>query len=191
MPLDVLYEDDDLMAMNKPAGMVVHPSFRNTSGHASSTACCGGFATERICGQVWSAVSTRTHQASSAHRAVARRARPHSTRYTSRTGHEGVPRDRPRHAAASRGRDHAASRARPCRPPPHRRQRGWRAERDAVPGRRRLHGTYSLVHCELVTGRTHQIRVHLAARGVADRRRSRRTARPIRRSPGRRCTRGA
>src|SRR5438477_2130740 len=30
--LDVLYEDDDVMAVNKPAGMVVHPSFRNVSG---------------------------------------------------------------------------------------------------------------------------------------------------------------
>src|SRR5437870_3500728 len=32
VPLDVVYEDDDLMAINKPAGMVVHPSFRNASG---------------------------------------------------------------------------------------------------------------------------------------------------------------
>src|SRR5678815_4289484 len=32
VPLDVLYEDDALMAINKPAGMVVHPSYRNSSG---------------------------------------------------------------------------------------------------------------------------------------------------------------
>jgi 23S rRNA pseudouridine1911/1915/1917 synthase len=32
LPLDVLYEDDALIAVNKPAGMVVHPSFRNPSG---------------------------------------------------------------------------------------------------------------------------------------------------------------
>jgi 23S rRNA pseudouridine1911/1915/1917 synthase len=32
VPLDVLYEDDALIAVNKPAGMVVHPSFRNPSG---------------------------------------------------------------------------------------------------------------------------------------------------------------
>ena len=30
--LDILYEDDDLLAVNKPAGLVVHPSFRNLSG---------------------------------------------------------------------------------------------------------------------------------------------------------------
>src|SRR4051812_22980992 len=32
LPLDVLYEDEHVIAINKPAGMVVHPSFRNASG---------------------------------------------------------------------------------------------------------------------------------------------------------------
>ena len=32
LDLDILYEDDDLLAVNKPAGLVVHPSFGNTSG---------------------------------------------------------------------------------------------------------------------------------------------------------------
>ena len=30
--LEVLYEDDHLLAINKPAGVVVHPSYRNTAG---------------------------------------------------------------------------------------------------------------------------------------------------------------
>ncbi len=29
MPLDILYEDDDLVIINKPAGIIVHPSFKN------------------------------------------------------------------------------------------------------------------------------------------------------------------
>src|SRR5947209_13470908 len=33
MPLDVLFEDDDLLVLNKPTGMVVHPS----AGHEEST----------------------------------------------------------------------------------------------------------------------------------------------------------
>ena len=33
IPLDILYEDDDLLIVNKPKGMVVHPS----AGHASGT----------------------------------------------------------------------------------------------------------------------------------------------------------
>src|SRR5829696_5856413 len=30
--LAVLYEDESLIALNKPAGLVVHPTYRNTSG---------------------------------------------------------------------------------------------------------------------------------------------------------------
>ena len=30
--LDVLYEDGHLLALDKPAGVVVHPSYRNTEG---------------------------------------------------------------------------------------------------------------------------------------------------------------
>ena len=32
IPLDIVYEDDDLMVINKPAGMVVHPGCGNYSG---------------------------------------------------------------------------------------------------------------------------------------------------------------
>lgn len=32
MDLDIVYEDDDLLVVNKPAGMVVHPAFGNWSG---------------------------------------------------------------------------------------------------------------------------------------------------------------
>ena len=32
IPLDIIYEDDDLLVVNKPKGMVVHPAVGNTSG---------------------------------------------------------------------------------------------------------------------------------------------------------------
>ena len=32
IPLDIVYEDDDLIVINKPAGMVVHPGFGNWNG---------------------------------------------------------------------------------------------------------------------------------------------------------------
>src|SRR4051812_13172857 len=32
VPLDVLYEDDHLLAINKPAGLVVHPTYKHTTG---------------------------------------------------------------------------------------------------------------------------------------------------------------
>lgn len=32
IPLDIVYEDDDLLIVNKPAGMVVHPGYNNVTG---------------------------------------------------------------------------------------------------------------------------------------------------------------
>ena len=32
IPIDIVYEDDDLLVVNKPAGMVVHPGHGNYSG---------------------------------------------------------------------------------------------------------------------------------------------------------------
>ncbi len=32
IPLDILFEDDDIIIVNKPAGMVVHPAFQNWTG---------------------------------------------------------------------------------------------------------------------------------------------------------------
>ncbi len=32
IPLNIVYEDDDLLVLNKPAGMVVHPAYQNWSG---------------------------------------------------------------------------------------------------------------------------------------------------------------
>ncbi len=32
IPLNIIYEDDDLLVLNKPAGMVVHPAYQNWSG---------------------------------------------------------------------------------------------------------------------------------------------------------------
>jgi 23S rRNA pseudouridine1911/1915/1917 synthase len=32
IPLNIMYEDDDLLIVNKPAGMVVHPAYGNYSG---------------------------------------------------------------------------------------------------------------------------------------------------------------
>lgn len=29
LPLDIIYEDEDLMVINKPAGMPIHPSMNN------------------------------------------------------------------------------------------------------------------------------------------------------------------
>ncbi len=40
IPLDIIFENDDLMVVNKPAGMVVHPAAGHDSGNPCS--CCVG-----------------------------------------------------------------------------------------------------------------------------------------------------
>jgi len=50
LPLDILFEDDDLVVVNKPAGMVVHPAYANLTGtlvnallaHCQSLSSVGG-----------------------------------------------------------------------------------------------------------------------------------------------------
>ena len=39
IPLDILYEDDDLLVVNKPKGMVVHPAAGHSSGTLSMRFC--------------------------------------------------------------------------------------------------------------------------------------------------------
>ena len=36
IPLDIVYEDDQLMVINKPAGLVVHPGWATTAAHWST-----------------------------------------------------------------------------------------------------------------------------------------------------------
>ncbi|MDR0978855.1 MAG: hypothetical protein LBL91_02810 [Lachnospiraceae bacterium] len=40
MPLDIVYEDPDIIVINKPKGMVVHPRKRKFNRHVSK--CCNG-----------------------------------------------------------------------------------------------------------------------------------------------------
>jgi 23S rRNA pseudouridine1911/1915/1917 synthase len=165
VPLDVLYEDEHLIALNKPAGMVVHPSYRNTRGTLLNgvlwrlqgrDAAPPGLVSrldKNTSGVVLVALSAGTHarlqraaragQVRKQYLAVVRGLpRPTEGVITLPLQHD--PADRRRMAVASAGRG-APSETR------------YRvvAAKDG----------YALVLCELVTGRTHQIRVHLSASG--------------------------
>lgn len=167
IPLDILYEDDQLIVVNKPKGMVVHPA----AGHYTGTLvnallyhCRGSLSgingvlrpgiVHRIDRDTTgSLVAAKTDQA---HQNLADQLKVHSIRRLYRAivignlkADEGTidapiarhPTDRKKMAVCQPGRG-----------------------KEAVTHYRVLErfGNYTYIECRLETGRTHQIRVHMA-----------------------------
>lgn len=169
IPLSILYEDKDLLFVDKPKGMVVHPS----AGHYSGTLVnalmhhCGG-SLSGIGGVLRPGIVHRIDRDTTgvlvickndtAHQAVAAQLKEHSiTRryraicYGNLKEENGTvdapigrsPQDRKKMAVVRQGGKPAVTHYRVLR---------------------QLKG-YSYIECELETGRTHQIRVHMASIG--------------------------
>lgn len=169
LPLDVVYEDDDLIVVNKPRGMVVHPA----PGHPDGTLVnallfhCGdslsGIGGERrpgivhridkdTSGLLIAAKNDFAHQALSAQLADRSLSRRYEAVVRGRLREDAGTIDRPigRHPA---DRKRMAVTERNSRPA----VTDWRVIA-------RYNG-YTHVECALRTGRTHQIRVHMASIG--------------------------
>jgi len=163
VPLDVLYEDDALMAVNKPAGMVVHPSFRNPSG----TLLNGVLWRVRDRKDIRPGLVSRLDKDTSGVVVVALspgvHARLQRDAHACRVIKEylAIVRGTPQ---TSEGRIALALRRDPAD------RRRVIADPTGVPSETTYSviandDGYSLVSCRLGTGRTHQIRVHFASTG--------------------------
>ncbi len=169
IPLDILYEDDDLLVVNKPKGMVVHPA----AGHYSHTLvnavlfhCKGQLSgingvmrpgiVHRIDKDTTGSVLVCKNDA--AHRFIAQQLKEHSIVRRYRAIVCGSVKEEEGVIDAPIGRD-----------PSDRKKMAVNHKngKEAVTHYRVLQrfSGYTYIECRLKTGRTHQIRVHMASIG--------------------------
>lgn len=169
IPLDIVFEDADVIVVNKPRGMVVHPA----PGHPDGTLVnallyhCGdtlsGIGGERrpgivhridkdTSGLIIAAKNDAAHQALAAQLADRSLSRVYEAVVRGRMREDAGTIDRPigRHPTDRKRMAVTAQNSRPA-------QTDWRVLA-------RYNG-YTHVECSLRTGRTHQIRVHMASVG--------------------------
>lgn len=169
IPLDILYEDDSLMVVNKPKDMVVHPS----TGHLSGTLvnavlfhCKGNLS--GINGIMRPGIVHRIDKdttgallickTDTCHRILAEQLKVHSITRKYRAVVQGNLKDDEGTIEGPVGR-HPADRKKMAI--------NYKNGKEAVTHYRVLErfGNATYIECQLETGRTHQIRVHMASIG--------------------------
>ena len=167
IPLDILYEDDDLLVVNKPKGMVVHPSAGHYSGtlvNAIMYHCKDSLS--GINGEIRPGIVHRIDMDTTgslivcktdmAHKVIAAQLKEHSIHRCYRAIVHGVIKEDSGVIDAPIGRNPTDRKKMAINE-----QNGKRAVTHFKVLKRFRQFTY--IECELETGRTHQIRVHMAS----------------------------
>lgn len=169
IPLDVLYEDEHLIVINKPAGMVVHPAAGHSDGTLVNALLAHCTELSGINGTQRPGIVHRLDKDTSGVMVVAKSDRAHQDLQaqiqakTARREYFGIVRGTPKSESGTI--DAAIAR--------HKSDRKKMAV--VADGRRAIThwqiqerlGNYTLIKFDLETGRTHQIRVHCAHMGWA------------------------